>query len=91
MIQQPNDGQTTTMGHEEWRCSGTSVSYQKNKPHESQGANHAESDYVIPTSNVAGSIPTQQRTIDHAHQLDIRLEPINPDILPSTAKRLVDS
>ena len=26
MIQQPSDGQSTTMGHEEWRCSGISAS-----------------------------------------------------------------
>ena len=89
MIQQPNDGQTITMGHEEWRCSGTSVSCKN--AHESQISSHDESDYAIPDYNTAGLILTQQSTVDHAHQLDLGPESVNPVVLQSTAQLVVDS
>ena len=88
MIQQFNDGQAITRGHETWRCSGTSVSC--HNAHASQVVSHAESDHVIPNSSVAASRPTQQSTIDLAHQLDIRPESVNQVIL-KPAKRVVDS
>ena len=89
MIQQPNDGQIITMGHEEWRCSGTSVSCKN--AHKSHRASHAESEYVISNSSVAGSLPTQHSAFDHAHQLDTRPESVNPVFRSSTAKLVVDS
>ena len=65
--------------------------------HESQVFIHAESDRVVPNSNVALHVAesgsTQQSTVDHTHQPDIRAEsanPVNPVILSNTAK-LVDS
>ena len=88
-IQQLSDGQAITRGHEEWRCFGTSVSCKN--AHESQVVSHPESDYIISYSNVAGSRPTQQSTVEHAHQLDIRPQSVNPVILSSTAKLVVDS
>ena len=88
MIQQLSDGHAITRGHEMWRCSGTSVSCKN--AHESQVVSHAESDYVIPNSNVAGSLPTHWSTVDHAHQLDIRPASVKPVILSSTAKLVVD-
>ena len=39
----------------------------------------------------AGSPPTQQSKVDHAHQFDIRPESVHPVILSSTAKIVVDS
>ena len=59
---------------------------------------HAESDRVILNSSVAlhvaGSSSTQQSTVDHTHQPDIRTEsanPLNPVIFSNTAKLAVDS
>ena len=51
----------------------------------------AESDHEISNSNAAGPLPTQQSTVDHAHQLDIRPESVNPVIFSSIAKLVVDS
>ena len=89
MFQQPNDGQTSTTGHEEWRCSGNSVSCKN--AHESHRASHAESDYTIPNPDVAGPLATQQSGVDQAHQFDIRPGSVNSVILSSTAKLVVDS
>ena len=59
---------------------------------------HAESYRVVPNSNVtlhvAESSSTQQSTVDHTHQPDIRPEfanLVNPGILSNTAKLVVDS
>ena len=55
-------------------------------------------DRVVPNSSVAlhvaESSSTQQSTVDHTHQPDIRPEsanPVNPVILSNTAKLVVDS
>ena len=58
---------------------------------QSRRVSHAESDYLIPNSNVAGSLPTQKSTVDHARQPEIRPESVNPVILSSTAKLVVES
>ena len=59
---------------------------------------HAESDRVVPNSNVAlfvaESSSTQQSTVDRTHLPDVRPEsanPVNPVILSNTAKLVVDS
>ena len=96
MVQDLSVGQSSTSETEAWRCSGSSVSCKS--AHESQVVIHAESDRVVPNSNVtlhvAVSSPTQQSTVDHTHQPDIRSEsasPVNPVILSNTAKLVVDS
>ena len=80
----------------ERRCPWTSVSCKS--AHESQVFIHAESDRVVPNFNVAlhvaESSPTQQSTVDHTHQPDIRSEsanPVNLVILSNTAKLVVDA
>ena len=96
MVQNLSVGQPSTSESEMWRCSGTSVSCKS--AHESQVFIHAESDRVVPNSNVtlrvAESSSTQQSTVDHTHQPDIRPEsanPVNPVILSDTAKLVVGS
>ena len=65
---------------------------------ESQVFIYADSDRVVPNSSVAlhvaESNSTQQSTVDHTHQPDIRPESansVNPVILSNTAKLVVDS
>ena len=96
MVQNWSVGQSSTSEIETWRCSGTSVSCKN--AHESQAFIHAGSDRVVPNSNVALHVAepssTQQSTVDHTHQPDIRPEsasPVNPVILSNTAKLVVDS
>ena len=96
MVQNLSVGQLSTSESETWRCSGTSVSCKS--AHESQVFIHAESDRVVPNSNVtlhvAESFSTQQSTVDHTHQPDIRPEsanPVNPVILSNIAKVVVGS
>ena len=71
---------------------------QKKNAHESHVLIHAESDRVVPNSSVAlhvaESSSTQQSTVDHTQQPDIRPESVNlvnPVILSNTAKLVVDS
>ena len=93
MVQNLSVGQSSTSEIETWRCSGTSVSCRS--ADESQVFIHAESDRVVPNSNVAllvaESSSTQQSTVDRTHQPGIRPESVNPVILSSTAKLVVDS
>ena len=96
MVQNLSVGHSSTSEIETWRCSGTSVSCKS--AHESQVFIHAESDRVVPNSNVAlhvaESSSTQQSTVDRTHQPDIRPEsahPVNPVILSNTAQLVVDS
>ena len=96
MVQNLSVGQSSTSEIETWRCSGTSVSCKSAQ--ESQVFIHAESDRVVPNSNVAlhvaESSSTQQSTVDRTHQPDIRPEsanPVNPVILSNTAELVVDS
>ena len=67
MVQNLSGGQSSTSEIETWRCSGTSVSCKS--AHESQVSIHAESDRVVPNSNVALHVAesslTQQSTVDH--------------------------
>ena len=86
MVQNLSVGQPSTSEPETWRCSGSSVSCK------------VESDRFAPNSNVtlhvAESSSTQQSTVDHTHQPDIRPEsanPVNPVTLSNTAKLVVDS
>ena len=51
MVQNLSLGQSSTSEFETWRCSGTSVSFKS--AHESQVFIHAESDRVVPNSNVS--------------------------------------
>ena len=93
MIQQPSDGQPITMGHEAmfldfgFLQKRTRVSHWQSRCVRMR--NIAESDYVLPNSNIAGSHPIQQSTVDVAHQPDIRPESVNPVTLSSTAKLAV--
>ena len=89
MIQQMSDDYASAKRHEDWRCSGTLVSCQS--AHDSRVDIHAESDHIIPNPNIAESVPTQQSTVDHAHQPYTRLASVNPVILSNTAKLVVDS
>ena len=96
MVQNLSVGQSSTSEIETWRCSGTSVSCRS--AHESQVFIHAESDRVVPNSNVAllvaESSSTQQSTLDRTHQPGIRPEsanPVNRVILSNTSKLVVDS
>ena len=69
----------------------TSLTLSHDEPECDTRQEPAESDHEISNSNAAGPLPTQQSTVDRAHQLDIRPESVNPDILSSTAKLAVDS
>ena len=74
MVQNLSAGQSSTGEFETWRCSGTSDSCKS--AHESQVFIHAEAYRVVPNSSVtlhvAESSSTQQSTVDHTHQPDIR-------------------
>ena len=96
MVQNLSVGQSSTSESETWRCSGTSVSCRS--AYDSQVFIHAESDRVVPNSNVtlhvAESSSTQQSTRDHTHQPDIRPESancVNLVIFSNTAELVVDS
>ena len=100
MTQLLSDDRSDSVGHEEWRCSGTFVSC-KNIDESHTGSHDAsecdtrqepaETDYVIPNSNIVGSPAMQQSAVNVAHQPDIRPENVNLVILSSTAKLVVDS
>ena len=86
MIQQPTGDRSETIEHEERRCSGISASCKHE--HESHTGSHdasecdtrqepAETDYVLPNSNIEGSTYNQP---------DIRPESVNPVILPEHCK-----
>ena len=89
MIQQVSDEFSSADRHEDWRCSGTSVSCKSE--HDSRADSHAESDHTIPNPNITEPLPTQQNTIDLALQPETRLASVNPVILSNTAKLVVDS
>ena len=78
MVEDLSVGQSSTSETEAWRYSGSSVSCKSAH----QVFVHAESDRVVPNSyvtlHVAVSSPTQQSTVDHTHQPDIRPGPANP-------------
>ena len=96
MVQNLSVGQSSTSENETWRCSGSSVSCKS--AHKSQVSIHAESDRVVPNSNVALHVAelssAPRSTVDRTHQPDIRpksVNLVNPVILSNTAKPLVDS
>ena len=89
MIQQVSDEFSSADRHEDWRCSGTSVSCKSE--HDSRVDSHAESDHTISNPNITEALPTQQNTIDFALQPETRLASVNLVILSNTAKLVVDS
>ena len=89
-------GQSSTSEVETWRCSGTLCFL--SEAHTSHKFSSMQSQIALFNTSVAfhvaESSSTQQSTVDHTHQPDIRPESansVNPIILSNTAKLFIDS